>query len=81
MGRERAQEDEVVGGLADLGAALGHQQLAEELLPLGFTALKVKIGRGDLAADLETIRAVRRLIAIVRMAAVMRYSIRARAIP
>jgi mandelate racemase len=35
---------------------------AEELLALGFTALKVKIGRGDLAADLETIRAVRRAI-------------------
>lgn len=33
---------------------------AEELLALGFTALKVKIGRGNLAADLEMIRAVRR---------------------
>jgi mandelate racemase len=33
---------------------------AEEVLTLGFTALKVKIGRGDLAADLATIRAVRR---------------------
>ncbi len=32
---------------------------AEEALALGFTAVKVKIGRGDLAADLETIRAVR----------------------
>jgi mandelate racemase len=30
-----------------------------ELLALGFTAIKVKIGRGDLAADLATIRAVR----------------------
>jgi len=35
---------------------------AEELLPLGFTAFKVKIGRSDLAADLATIRAVRRAI-------------------
>src|SRR5712692_4639774 len=35
---------------------------AEELLPLGFTAFKVKLGRGDLAADLATIRAVRRAI-------------------
>jgi mandelate racemase len=33
---------------------------AEELLTSGFTALKVKVGRGDLAADLETIRALRR---------------------
>jgi mandelate racemase len=32
---------------------------AEEALAQGFTAVKVKIGRGDLAADLETIRAVR----------------------
>lgn len=30
-----------------------------ELLALGFTAIKVKIGRSDLAADLATIRAVR----------------------
>lgn len=35
---------------------------AEEMLALGFTAIKVKIGRGDLAADLETIRAVRRAV-------------------
>jgi mandelate racemase len=35
---------------------------AEELLTRGFTALKVKIGRSDLAADLETIRAVRRTV-------------------
>jgi mandelate racemase len=35
---------------------------AEELLALGFTALKIKIGRGDLAADLNTIRAVRRAV-------------------
>jgi mandelate racemase len=33
---------------------------AEELLASGFGALKVKVGRGDLAADLETIRALRR---------------------
>jgi mandelate racemase len=32
---------------------------AEELLALGFGALKVKVGRGDAAADLETIRAIR----------------------
>ena len=32
---------------------------AAELVALGFTAIKVKIGRADLAADLETIRAVR----------------------
>ncbi|HTJ25810.1 MAG TPA: enolase C-terminal domain-like protein [Candidatus Limnocylindria bacterium] len=32
---------------------------AEELARLGFTAVKVKIGRADLAADLATIRAVR----------------------
>ena len=35
---------------------------AEEALALGFTAIKVKIGRGDLAADLATIRAVRRAL-------------------
>ena len=35
---------------------------AEEVLALGFTAIKVKIGRGSLAADLETIRAVRSAI-------------------
>jgi mandelate racemase len=35
---------------------------AEELRGLGFTAIKVKIGRADLAADLATIRAVRRAI-------------------
>jgi len=35
---------------------------AQETLTLGFTALKVKIGRGDLAADLATIRAVRRAV-------------------
>ena len=35
---------------------------AETALALGFTAIKVKVGRGDLAADLETIRAVRQTI-------------------
>jgi len=35
---------------------------AQDMLTLGFTALKVKIGRGDLAADLATIRAVRRVV-------------------
>jgi mandelate racemase len=35
---------------------------AEEALALGFSAMKVKIGRGDLAADLATIRAVRAAI-------------------
>jgi mandelate racemase len=35
---------------------------AEELLALGFTAVKIKIGRGDLAEDLATIRAVRRAV-------------------
>ena len=40
------------------GAALE----AEEMLALGFTAVKVKVGRGDLAADLATIRAVRRAV-------------------
>jgi len=35
---------------------------AEQMLTLGFTALKVKVGRGDLAADLATIRAVRRAV-------------------
>jgi mandelate racemase len=33
---------------------------ADDLLALGFTALKLKVGRADLAADLEAIRAVRR---------------------
>ncbi len=37
-------------------------QEAEEMLALGFTALKIKIGRGDLASDLATIRAVRRAV-------------------
>jgi mandelate racemase len=32
---------------------------AEEMLRLGFTAIKVKIGRGGLDADLETVRALR----------------------
>ena len=32
---------------------------AEQLVADGFSAIKVKTGRGDLAADLETIRAVR----------------------
>jgi mandelate racemase len=35
---------------------------AEEALALGFVAIKVKVGRGDLAADLDTIRAVRRTV-------------------
>lgn len=35
---------------------------AEEWLSLGFTAFKVKLGRGDLTADLATIRTVRRAI-------------------
>ena len=35
---------------------------AAELVARGFTAIKVKIGRAGLAADLETIRAVRRAI-------------------
>ena len=35
---------------------------AAELVALGFDAIKVKIGRADLAADLETIREVRRAI-------------------
>src|SRR5919198_102317 len=34
-------------------------QEAQELLARGFAAFKVKIGRGDVAADLETIRAIR----------------------
>jgi mandelate racemase len=40
---------------------------AEELLGLGFTAFKVKVGRGTLADDLETIRAVRRAGAVELM--------------
>lgn len=32
---------------------------AEQALALGFSAMKVKVGRGNLALDLETIRAVR----------------------
>ncbi len=35
---------------------------ATEMLTLGFTALKVKIGRGDLAADLAVIRAVKQAV-------------------
>ena len=35
---------------------------AEEALALGFTAIKIKIGRADLTADLETIRAVRQTV-------------------
>ena len=35
---------------------------AQDMLTLGFTALKVKIGRGDLTADLAAIRAVRRAV-------------------
>lgn len=35
---------------------------AEEALALGFTAVKVKVGHGELAADLETIRAIRRAV-------------------
>jgi mandelate racemase len=35
---------------------------AAELVERGFNAIKVKIGRSDIAADLETIRAVRRAI-------------------
>jgi mandelate racemase len=34
-------------------------QEAEEMLELGFDAIKVKVGRSDLAADLETIRTVK----------------------
>lgn len=37
---------------------------AEELVALGFDAIKVKIGRDDLAADLETIRSVRAAIGL-----------------
>jgi len=39
--------------------AKGAAAEAEEAVASGFSAIKVKIGRGDLAADLETIRAVR----------------------
>jgi mandelate racemase len=35
---------------------------AQELVALGFNAIKVKVGRSDLAADLDTIRAVRAAI-------------------
>jgi mandelate racemase len=35
---------------------------ATEAAALGFTAVKIKVGRRDLAADLETIRAVRRAV-------------------
>ncbi len=35
---------------------------AEDLLALGFHAIKIKVGRGDLAADLAAIRAVRRAV-------------------
>ena len=34
---------------------------AEEVVALGFDAIKIKVGRADLAADLATIRAVRRV--------------------
>jgi mandelate racemase len=40
-------------------APAGAAAEAREALALGFTELKVKLGRGDLAADLETLRAVR----------------------
>ncbi|MFN2460536.1 MAG: enolase C-terminal domain-like protein [Candidatus Velthaea sp.] len=40
-------------------SAAGAAAEAEELVALGFTAIKVKIGRGGLEQDLETIRAVR----------------------
>jgi len=43
-------------------SAKGAAAEAEEVLGLGFTAIKVKLGRGDLAADLETIRAVRHAV-------------------
>lgn len=42
--------------------ARGAATEAEEAVGLGFTALKVKLGRSDLAADLETIRAVRHAV-------------------
>ncbi len=44
--------------MAPQGAAME----AEQMLALGFTAIKVKVGRDDLAADLATIRAVRRAV-------------------
>ena len=40
----------------------GAAEEAAELVARGFSAVKVKIGRADLAADLETIREVRRAI-------------------
>lgn len=49
------------GSLRRMGPE-GVAQEAEELLALGFSAFKVKIGHGDLAADLATIRAVRQVI-------------------
>jgi mandelate racemase len=42
--------------------AKGAAAEAEKVLDLGFRAIKVKVGRGDFAADLETIRAVRRAV-------------------
>ncbi|GAC1636677.1 MAG: enolase C-terminal domain-like protein [Chloroflexota bacterium] len=35
---------------------------AEEVLALGFTAIKVKVGQGQVAADLAVIRAIRRAV-------------------
>jgi mandelate racemase len=35
---------------------------AEQAVALGFAAVKIKVGRSDLAADLETIRAVRKAV-------------------
>lgn len=40
---------------------------AEELVATGFRALKVKVGRADLAADLATIAAVRRAVGDVEL--------------
>lgn len=40
----------------------GAAREAEEALTLGFLAIKVKVGRGDRAADLGTIRAIRRAV-------------------
>jgi mandelate racemase len=49
-------------GCSDTFVCSARRAEAEEAVAAGFGGVKLKVGRGDIAADLEAVRAVRRAV-------------------